>query len=192
MSRPSKPSAGTPFSLSSFKAPRRSQARPAVFIPKGQQFRLHPEYDHSVTNVFIKLHDDRWHLVDAEIATSASYLPGVWVADLYEGILATGESFLLPVTHPVGQGYESWYESLTNIIPFAKESWTTLETVSAEQQYRAKVRKKEKTIPDWPDTDFELLVEHAFRGRIIDHNHPLTGSGNPSRSKCTSVVEEFD
>ena len=139
-----------------------------VYIPK-TAFRIHPDRSRSINNVYLSRAADKWWLIDAELVEEGhSQIPGLWRADLYEGITPEGQSFLLPVTQPLQANKNTYHETLTEAVKLARKKWITVESDKVHQCFDVSYEKTMKAEPDgWSDCDFSDVLEEAFRGRII-------------------------
>lgn len=181
------------FSLQNYMLlPDELNQQPAVYVPKGEAFRLHPDSNRHAENVLILLKDRRWHLVDAGVVRANPRIPGLWHASLYEGVLKSGHTFFLPITYPRGEGYESWYESIMEIVPKAQKHWVIVESDSNNMCYRARIEKLSER-PQWKKRSFESLIAEAFEDHMIDANSHHLRDLNLAKScrRTVTVVEEF-
>lgn len=178
--------------LSRFSVPANQPAVPHVFIPKNVPFMIHPNRSHVSPDLFIMQVSKRWHVVDPEVIEAGVRLPGLWKARLYQGMLETGQTVLLPVTKPSGEDYESWHDSITAIIGQARKAWTVIESNPEERRYEVVQTRHNHPKPEWPLTSLERLMERAFTGRIVDLQHPMVMALINRVERAGFDVEEVD
>lgn len=161
--------------------------KPKVFLPKRKPFRIHQ--DMVIHHVWLAFYESGWYLLDAELAECDLYVPGVQIhqGDLYLGVTAEGTIFWMPVTYPSHPEYASWRRSLLKVIHAAREDWMVVVTDPDSRQYVGH-RSSTSFRVAWPKDSAERLLERAFRGRIMDEDHPCM-----SLAECrevASIVEE--
>lgn len=163
-----------------------------VYIPK-TAFRIHPDRSRSIINVYLSRTSDKWWLVDAELVEEGhSQIPGLWRADLYEGITPEGQPFLLPVTQPLQANRNTYHETLTDAVKLARKKWITVESDKVHQCFDVSCEKTMKAEPDgWSECDFSDVLEDAFRGRIICTDKDVRAKlKRPSRREINEDDEE--
>lgn len=163
-----------------------------VYIPK-TAFRIHPDRSRSIINVYLSRTSDKWWLIDAELVEEGhSQIPGLWRADLYEGVTTEGQPFLLPVTQPLQANKNTYHETLTDAVKLARKKWITVESDKAHQCFDVSCEKAMKAEPDgWSDCDFSDVLEEAFRGRIICTDKDVMAKlKRPSRREINENDEE--
>ena len=164
-----------------------------VYIPK-TAFRIHPDRSRSIINVYLSRTSDKWWLIDAELVEEGhSQIPGLWRADLYEGVTTEGQPFLLPpVTQPLQANKNTYHETLTDAVKLARKKWITVELNKAHQCFDVSCEKAMKAEPDgWSDCDFSDVLEEAFRGRIICTDKDVMAKlKRPSRREINENDEE--
>lgn len=175
-----------------FSVPSNQPSVPHVFIPKNVPFMIHPDRSQVSPDVFIMQVNKRWHLVDPEVIAAGIQFPGLWKARLYQGMLETGQTVLLPVTKPSSEDYESWHDSITAIIGQARKAWTVIESNPQERCYEVVQTRKDRPQPEWPTTSLDALTERAFNGRIVDLHHPMVMALIGRVERAVFDVEEVD
>ncbi len=181
------------FDLSRFVA--RSQGTTQTSIPiciPTTRFRIHPDRERMVANVYLSRAGDEWWLVDASVAEDGrAHVPKLWRADLYEGVWANGRSFLLPVTFPVDGVHMDWYDSLTYGVTLARKQWVTVTSDRSQGCFIVTPEKQKRSEPEgWLDCEFHELVEFAFDDHIIYSKEDALAK-LPRKSR-RMVREEFD
>lgn len=164
-------------------------ATPKVFLPKGKPFRIHPDREMVISHVWLAFYEKSWFLMSAELAEYGIYVPGVqmYQGDLYFGVMADGTLFWMPVTYPSHPECASWRRSLLKIIRDAREDWMFVVTEPESREYVGHRSSKSFRIA-WPKDTAECLLERAFRGRIMDENHPCMSFAE--YREVAAVIEE--
>lgn len=178
------------FDINRFRVSEaRESYKPKVFVPKGEPFRIHPAADMCHKHFWLAFYRNQWYLLDEEVAENRMFVPEmqIWMADLYFGVLKDGTAFWMPVTYPSHPEYASWRRSLLKIVRDAQEDWMVMVTDSDSRQYVGHKSSKSFRLV-WPKDSAECLLEHAFRGRIMDENHPCMSQAE--RREVATVIEE--
>ncbi|MDF1481085.1 hypothetical protein [Extensimonas sp. H3M7-6] len=138
-----------PFSLDQFALEDGDQIPVPVAIPHNKPFRIHPDVERT-KSVYLSRAGDEWWLIARDVV--AKYrVPRLWQADLYQGIYENGNTFILPVTHPL-MGYETWYSSLSRAVKLDRKDWISIESDREQARYNIHSNKKRWiTTPEWPD-----------------------------------------
>jgi hypothetical protein len=164
---------------------------PRVYIPKEPLIRIHPDIKRVSKPVHVMLIDHEWYLLSRDVMAEKIFKRGVWKARLYQGVTLEGESFVLPVTCPAGDGYEGWYDSMTKIIPLARNNWLRLRANKEERRWVCRIDREESALPQWPVWSLNELIHRAFAGRIIKRDHPKAKAmRKAAANSAQEVVEE--
>ena len=140
-----------------------------IFIP-ASPFRINPDPNRRVAQLYIVARDDEYWLVSQEAArVCEKEIEFLCEADLYEGMLIDSRTrFLLPVLYPLWGSYE-WYESMNKLVKLAREKWVTVMADVCQSQFVLSPRQdRGGDVIEWPNDNLGLLAEQAFAGRYID------------------------
>ena len=162
------------FSLKKFQTSAPGTERPWIGIPQ-VPFRVRSGRDRVSPEVWLTLLDDGWYLVDSETANTVR-LPNLWRGKLHEGMLENGEPCLIVHTRATNPKYQSWEESMRDVLKLARQAWVKHTSNKTAMEHFATPVMPPNPDPAWSDEDFDVLVERSFRDRIIDQNHPLASN----------------
>jgi hypothetical protein len=161
--------ASSSFDISRFMASSTSLVHAVqVCMPK-TAFRIHPDRNRTVSNIYIALIDGKWWMIASDVVEDGDIdIPNLWRADLYEGIRPDGQRFILPVTLPIYVDATDWHDSLTHVVKLARKKWISVKSDKSNHCFDVISEKPIKMTEDaWPMGEFESLLELAFYGRII-------------------------
>jgi len=87
----------------------------------------------------------------------------------------TGDPFLWPLKMPTGDRRGgAWIESALQAAEVSKKKWIKILADMSAGQYSVFAAVGNLDEPTWPDMDFDVLMEMAFNGFVIDSgDHPL-------------------
>jgi hypothetical protein len=160
---------------------------PAVCLPT-KPFRINPDpQEGRITDVLLSCIEGKWYLVDPDVQRvlfDAGY--SAFKANLYEGVRANGQRFVMPITYNVDG--ECWMNSAIAMMKTARQYWVTREADSANQRHLFSVDSTRRPEPTWSG-DFLGLIEEAFGDRVITQGHPLLRSKPMPAS--LEEIEEF-
>ena len=153
------------FDLSRFLADEDRPIEIKVFVPKGV-FRIHPNEDRMAGPVYMSYAGNEWRLVGRDVVNSYR-VPYLWQAELYEGTLPDGTTFILPLTYPK-PGCEGWFNTLQQAISLARTQWVSIEADREEMCYVITPDGKKMQKPlEWMDCGIADLVGAAFFDRMV-------------------------
>lgn len=128
-------------------------------------FRVNPDPDSVLENLFVVYKNNRWHLVDNEFYLKGIFLKGLLRADIYDCLDQKGQRFLLISTYPLSTDMTSWRESVELVVEMAREDWVTMQ--KGHQRYGAYIDKTKTITPYWPKEPFDGFVLEAFGDHVI-------------------------
>ena len=177
------------FNLDRFRVTASSGTALKVFIPKNVPFMIHPDAAMHSEEVWLGLYENKWYLVDVDVAECRLVFPNVSFkrAELFLGVQQDGSLFFVPVTHPTGIEYFGWRESMLKILKVAESNWINMKSDPDTKRFIGRILVGKTDVPKWPSKDLTELLKIAFRNRVIDESHPSL-EGAYSRE----VVEDFD
>lgn len=145
--------------------PRKKTAM-EIFIPESS-FRIHPDRSRTLTDVPVtKFNDELW-LLDWDTAYDrGAELASLYLGTFYEGMLADGTRFLLPVLMPVGEHHEG-YLSLLTLAFKARHQWVSVKPDLPFNYFRNTQTESIDLEPQWANDNFHDLVLRAFGGRYV-------------------------
>ncbi len=116
------------------------------------------------------------YIVVPEVAQEINEL--VRAVTLYAGIDRQNNVFLIPVPMPGEDGTRNpWHESLAQAVEHAKLKWIRIAANMPAGGYDVCEAQAELPEPEWPAHDIDVLVQVAFRGKIITSlDHPIAQS----------------
>ena len=163
-----------------------------IWIP-GKPFRIHPDRERMWSDVYLSRAGDQWWLIDAEVVEDGQvHIPKLWRGDLYEGVLASGKSFVLPVTFPLDGIHMDWHESLTYAASLGRKEWVTAVSDKSKGCFIVTPEKQKLPEPDgWLDCEFGEVIEFAFGDHIILSKEDAIAK-LPRKSRRTVREEEFE
>ena len=142
--------------------------------PDRQWFiKVHPDPAMRLETAVLELKDDReTYLVDPDVH---SELPGELVPIvLFTGINRQGVVFLWPVRLPGEDGRgNAWHRSALDAANLAMTRWVRMTSNMSLGAYEVFEATGELPQPEWPEKDFQSLIEIAFKDhfiRSLDHS----------------------
>lgn len=159
-----------------------------VCVPRGV-FQVAPKgveagVDANMINI-----NRRWYLVDFDFANDVS-ITGLTLAKLYPAIRhEDGGIFLIPVTYPFPGYSKSWFNGWQDIIKLARKQWLQIKS-------NTDIGKHEhQTVPglaspEWPDFDYDDLIERGFENCMIRSMAELHKAQNGIKSARKVILEE--
>jgi hypothetical protein len=135
--------------------------------------RVHPDEAFRLVTYILELKDEReWYLVHPQLAGAVSN--EVATMQLFTAINRQGTLFLWPVRLPDPSGRRNeWNTSALQAADVARTRWIRMGANFSLQAYDLFVTEGTLDEPEWPDVNFQALVNLAFRGRLItspDHD----------------------
>jgi hypothetical protein len=142
--------------------------------PDKQAFvRVHPDESYRFPTAILEFKEDREsYLVDPALL---SEIPGEVVPKmLFTAITRQGVVFLWPVPLPMEDGrVMEWHRSLLQAAEMAMCSWVRVVANMSLGAYEVFEASGDLPEPQWPDVDFQGLLNIAFRDQFIgDISHP--------------------
>lgn len=137
-----------------------------IALPKGP-FRIHPDKTRVAGPLLCTYVDKQWWLAHPEGVTPGQISPAAWV-DLYEGILADGTSFLMPVFRYDQDEASDLHAFLSEAVRLARSQWTVIEGVLHEEDCR--IEPARESIPEpvtWSRYALADLIDIGFGGRYL-------------------------
>lgn len=186
------------FELANFLADPSSPnvSRAKVGLVKSY-FQLHPDPKRIVRDMLVYTSKETgWMLVDHEVLATKGWFPGIWRADLYEGMKSNGTSFLYPVTRALdgnsmsggfADAFDEVYRSarVEYVKVVARRDYGCWEIAPADKQRYPK--------PVWPRWSVEAMVETLFDGQILDLERAQALGQLSRRSRnCNDIDESYD
>ena len=96
---------------------------------------------------------------------------------LFVAVDRQGGVFVWPIRLPNSQGkIDDWNRSAMEVAEIAKRDWVRIESNQTLKIYEPLVAMNRDNIPEpeWPEDGFEMVIERAFKDRIISTmNHPV-------------------
>ena len=144
---------------------------------KPQFFRTHVDENMSFNAMLLEQKESReTYVVVPEVAQELSEL--VRPVQLNAAIDRQNNPFLIPVPLPGEDGNRNpWHESLAQAVELAKTQWLRISANMAMGAYDVFVAEGPLPDPEWPELTIDVLIQVAFRGKIItDLEHPIVQS----------------
>jgi len=144
---------------------------------KSQFFRTHPSIEMTFPAMILENKESREsYLVMPEVAQGISEL--VRPVMLHAAIDRQNNVFLIPVPLPGENGARNpWHESLAQAVEHAKLKWIRIAANMHTGSYDVYEAEGELPDPEWPAHDIDVLIQVAFRGKIITNlDHPVVQS----------------
>ncbi len=96
-------------------------------------------------------------------------------AALHVAIDRQNNLFLIPVPLPGQDGRRNpWHQSLAEVVANAEKKWVRSVANKAVGAYDILIAEAKLPDPEWPELNFEQILEIAFRDRIINSiDHPV-------------------
>ena len=143
--------------------------------PDRQWFvRVHPDQDRRLETAVLELIDDReTYLVDPDLWPE---LPGELVPKvLFTAINRQAVVFLWPVRLPGENGRgNAWNSSALEATNLAMGGWIRVASNQSLGAYEVFQATAELPEPEWPEKDFQALVEIAFKDHFVHSlDHPV-------------------
>jgi hypothetical protein len=150
--------------------------RVAVRKPnRNEFFRVHPDGEnYSFRCALVEDPDNRdVYVMAGELADQ--YPDLCRPVKIVTAINRTGNPFLWPLKMPTGDRRGgAWIDSALQASEYAKKKWVKIMADMSAGQYSVFKATGNLEEPDWPDLDFNRLMEMAFDGFVIDdRDHPL-------------------
>jgi hypothetical protein len=97
---------------------------------------------------------------------------------LHAAIDRQNNVFLIPVPLPGEAGTRNpWHESLAQAVELAKLKWLRITANMYTGSYDVYEAQGALPEPEWPEQGMDILIEVAFRGKIIESlDHPVVQS----------------
>ena len=181
------PTASTSLSLESLRLPpnygatlgvKKLLTNVHVGKPKKPQFfRTHVDENMTFSAMLLEQKESReTYVVLPEVAQELSEL--VRPVQLHAAIDRQNNPFLIPVPLPGEDGNRNpWHESLAQAVELAKTQWLRISANMAMGAYDVFVAEGPLPDPEWPELTIDVLIQVAFRGKIItDLEHPIVQS----------------
>lgn len=150
---------------------------PVSKLKKPQFFRTHSADNMTFAAMFLEQKEAREsYVVLPNVAQEISEL--VRPVMLHAAIDRQNNVFLIPVPLPGEAGTRNpWHESLAQAVELAKLTWLRLTANMHTGSYDVYEAQAELPEPEWPANDIDVLVQVAFRGKIITSlDHPVVQS----------------
>ena len=136
--------------------------------------RVHPDPDWRLETAVLELKDEReTYLVDPDLW---SELPGELIPKvLFTAINRQGVIFLWPVRLPGEDGRgNTWNSSALEATALAAKGWVRIAANMSLGAYEVFQATAELPEPEWPDKDFQSLLEIAFKDHYVRSlDHPM-------------------
>lgn len=137
-------------------------------------FRVHPDADRRFQAAMLQLKDDgECFLVSRHIVPDVAQ--EIRAKQLYYALTRDGIPFLWPVNLPGEDGrLDSWSQSAHAAAQIAESSWVRLVANRGFGAYDVMQATGNLDEPNWPDLDFEAVLQLAFKDRVINSaDHPV-------------------
>lgn len=137
-------------------------------------FRVHPDADRRFQAAMLQLKDDgECFLVSRPIVPDVAQ--EIRAKQLYYALTRDGIPFLWPVNLPGEDGrLDSWSQSAHAAAQIAESSWVRLVANRGFGAYDVMQATGNLDEPNWPDLDFEAVLQLAFKDRVINSaDHPV-------------------
>ena len=144
---------------------------------KPQFFRTHTSVAMTFMAMLLEQKETREsYLVLPNVAQSISEL--VRPVMLHAAIDRQNNIFLIPVPLPDATGTRNpWHESLAQSLELAKLKWLRIAANMHIGCYDVFAAESVLSEPEWPEPGMDILIEVAFRGKIIESlDHPVVQS----------------
>ena len=141
---------------------------------KPQFFRTHASIDMTFNTMLLEQKETReTYVVMPDIAQELSEL--VRPVQLHTAIDRQNNVFLIPVPLPGESGNRNpWHESLAQAVELAKTKWVRIAANMHMGAYDVCEAQAPLPEPEWPEHNIEVLIQVAFRGKIIASlEHPV-------------------
>ena len=138
----------------------------AIALPKGP-FRIHPDAQRTAGPLLCTYENGRWWLAHPEGVAPGQLGAAAWV-NFYEGILADGTSFLMPVFRYHNDEASDPHGFLSEAVRLARTEWVVIEGVLHEEECR--VVPVRECIADpvcWSRYALADLIDIGFGGRYL-------------------------
>ena len=143
-----------------------------IAFPVGP-FRIHPDVERTAGPLLCTCQDETWWLAHPEGVSPDHLCPAVWV-NLYEGILADGKRFLMPVYRYDRDTPDDPYPLLCEAVRRARSEWVELKYVADENALRVVPAPSIKADPEnWSPHALADLIDIAFGGRYLGSWHDV-------------------
>ena len=137
--------------------------------PNRQWFvRVHPDEDDRFQTAVLELKDDReTYLVDQDLWGE---LPGEIIPKvIFTAINRQGVVFLWPIKLPGADGrHDEWNRSALEAAQMATTRWVRVSANMSLGAYEVLEATGELPDPEWPDQDFNTLMQIGFKDRFIN------------------------
>lgn len=170
------------FVLPPEPAVRNSPISITINGPRNEPFMLHPGL--SFGPVWVVYSANQWHLLTPEVGNG--FVQGKSKADLFLGITAAGDLFILLVLHPWKGKPMTWKDSADEIVVMAQRQWLQMTSNRPEERFDYRFVDLDQS-PSWPRGLSEKTILHAFGDRIISraNEHRLLGTlARPVHENC--------
>jgi hypothetical protein len=145
--------------------------------PDRQWFvRVRPEPEWTFTTATLTVKEERGsetYIVDRALW---EFLPGELVPTLLVvGITRQNALFVWPLRLPGADGRsDAWGRSALAAADLAKREWVRVAANMATGMYDVSSASADLPEPDWPDVNFQRVIDLAFQGRFIQSaDHPV-------------------
>jgi len=137
-----------------------------IALPKGP-FRIHPDVNRTAGPLLCTYENARWWLAHPGGVTPRQLSPAAWV-DLYEGVLADGTRFLMPVFRYDSDESSDPHAFLSEAVRLARSQWIVIEGGIHEEECRI-VPAREKLAEPVFCSRYALadLIDIGFGGRYL-------------------------
>jgi hypothetical protein len=147
---------------------------------QGEWFRAHPDWEkYSMVLYEVKREPavgiDRAHIVMQKYAR----LVGPRARKVREVLCVNrfGQLFVFPVSRVASGLGLKWAQTAMQAAERARHRWTTMTSNMQEGQYDDDAAPADLGDPVWPEEPFDVLLETAYRGAVIDRpDHPVIRS----------------
>lgn len=136
-------------------------------------FRLNPDPTRRARSLLLAQIEVAYYMVaEAALPIAQQHGLNLFHADLIEGVMEDGTTFLFPVVRPVS-GANRASRSLAEAAEIARHKWIWIEPDERAQLFRKVYGwRSPATIPRWSsETHFPTLVADAFDHRYIDPDY---------------------
>lgn len=143
--------------------------------PKLTWFRVMPiEGEYSEAVLFEDKETQKWYIVDPEMHEyfTPSQVVDVWLVPY---ITRQGKSIAIwPLKQPLGNSWDSWYETAIDARDLALNEWTRMEADQDTDTYVIDTAVDMKVEPSWPEMSYEEIIEVLCKSDYIDsEEHPV-------------------
>lgn len=137
-----------------------------IVIPQAP-FRIHPDPARSVGPLLCTYEQGEWWLAHPEGVTPRQIGVASWTR-LYEGVMADGTSFLMPVYRYTHEDEDDPENFLSAAVEFARSHWVRIEGVLHQDECRIVPAEVDDPGPiEWSPYGFADLVDIGFGGRYL-------------------------